>query len=148
MPPLTLNQAAKACRKSKSTLLEAISSGRMSASRNSRSQWQIDPSELFRVYPPTEHLPVPENRYQPPGTGSEPLQVLLANEQRERERERAVLLDQIADLKTDRDHWRNQATMLLTQQKPETKPLEPVPEPPKTGQPTGSRLYDKLFGRK
>jgi len=51
MPLLTLNQAAKACGKSKSALLNAIRGGRLSAKRDELNQWQIDPSELFRVYP-------------------------------------------------------------------------------------------------
>jgi len=36
------------------------------------------------------------------------------------------------------NHWRNQANMLLTHQ----------PEPAKAEQPTRSRLYEKLFGRR
>jgi len=63
----------------------------------------------------------------------------------ERERERSMLKEQI-DLLKDQvtrereqaDHWRNQATMLLTHQ----------PESPKTEQLTRSLLYDKLFGRR
>jgi hypothetical protein len=50
----------------------------------------------------------------------------------------ALLENMLDDIKGDRDHWRNQATMLLTHQ----------PETPKVEQPTRSRLYEKLFGRK
>jgi len=143
MPPLTLNQAAKACHKSKSAILEAIRSGRMSACKDEKNQWQIDPSELFRVYPPTEHLPPIQNHYQPvdlpPQNHPTTLQTLLENEKKERERERDYLLEQLADLKKDRDHWRNQATMLLTHQ-PEQK-VEQV-------EPKKSLLLEKLFGRK
>ncbi|MEI6067946.1 MAG: hypothetical protein WCP96_11425 [Methylococcaceae bacterium] len=109
----------------------------MSAKRDTKNQWQIDTAELFRVYPakpntthnehnttPTEHL-----------TTHAQLTQILEKEQLERERERALLLAQIDDLKTDRDQWRNQATMLLTHQ----------PEPER---PVKSRLYEKLFGRK
>ena len=49
-----------------------------------------------------------------------------------------LLKDQVAREREQADHWRNQATMLLTHQ----------PEPPKAEQPTRSRLYEKLFGRK
>jgi len=48
---LTLGQAAKECGKTKSTLFEAIRSGRLSAVRNGKNEWQIEPPELFRVYP-------------------------------------------------------------------------------------------------
>jgi hypothetical protein len=57
MPLLTLNQAAKAAKKSKSTLLDAINSGRLSAFKTHRNQWQIDPDDLFRAYPSTEQEP-------------------------------------------------------------------------------------------
>jgi hypothetical protein len=66
---------------------------------------------------------------------------LLKNEQRERERERSMLKEQIELLKAQvvreqeqADHWRNQATMLLTHQ----------PEPER---PVKSRLFEKLFGQ-
>ena len=47
----TLSQAAKACGKNKATILYAIKKGRLSATRNEREEWQIDPAELSRVYP-------------------------------------------------------------------------------------------------
>ena len=50
MKPLTLNKARKACKKSKSTILEAIRLGRLSATRDHQHQWQIDPDELLRLY--------------------------------------------------------------------------------------------------
>ncbi len=51
MPPLTLNQAAREAGKSKATILEAIRGGRLSASKDEQGRYQIDPAELFRVYP-------------------------------------------------------------------------------------------------
>lgn len=63
----TLGQAAKATGKSKPAILDAIKSGRISASRDDRNQWQIDPAELHRVYAPavqvneTEHKETPLN---------------------------------------------------------------------------------------
>lgn len=47
---LTLGQASKECGKSKSTLLNAIKKGRLSAERSQTGNWEIDPAELFRVY--------------------------------------------------------------------------------------------------
>ena len=49
-----------------------------------------------------------------------------------------LLKDQVAREQEQADHWRNQATMLLTHQ----------PETPKAEPPNRSRLYEKLFGRK
>ena len=51
MPPLSLREAATASGTSKSTILRAIQSGRMSAPRNDDGGYDIDPAELFRVYP-------------------------------------------------------------------------------------------------
>ena len=147
MPPFTLNQAAKACNKSKSAILEAIRAGRMSANKDDKNQWQIEPSELFRVYHPTEHLPgrlPPEqNHYQPVDLPHQnhPTTLLLEQIERERERERKQMQETIDDLRKrldDEAMERRRLTMLLTHQ----------PEPPKAEQPTRSRLYEKLFGRK
>lgn len=49
----TLGQAAKACGKSKPTILNAIKRGRLSACRDGVGNWSIDPAELSRVYPLT-----------------------------------------------------------------------------------------------
>ena len=50
---LTLGEAAKQVTASKSTLLRAIKSGRLSATKARGSDaWAIDPAELFRVFDP------------------------------------------------------------------------------------------------
>ena len=50
---LTLGEAEKEVGVTKSTISRAIKDGRMSANRNENGHYQIDPAELFRVYPPT-----------------------------------------------------------------------------------------------
>lgn len=50
MPKLTVSQAAALIGKSRSTLLRAIKSGRVSASRDADGSLWLDPSELVRVY--------------------------------------------------------------------------------------------------
>ena len=67
MPPLTLNQASREAERSKATLLEAIRNGRLSAPKDDLGRYQIDPAELFRVYPPTGRRPDAE-------TATDPLQ--------------------------------------------------------------------------
>lgn len=119
MPLLTLGQAAKETGKQKSTILEAIRAGRLSAKRDDKNQWQIDPAELFRVYDaqhPTERHETPPNTQ--PNTLETPAELsrMLLKEREERERERHLLEGTIEDLRTDRDHWRQQATALLTHQ--------------------------------
>lgn len=63
---LSLNQAAKEAGKSKKTLIEALKSGKMSADKVN-GRWEIDPSELFRVYPKDTGVePVAETVYHRP----------------------------------------------------------------------------------
>jgi excisionase family DNA binding protein len=49
---LTLRQASRQVMASKSTILRAIQSGRMSAHRQDDGSWRIDPAELFRCFDP------------------------------------------------------------------------------------------------
>lgn len=49
----TLSQAATATGKNKATVQRAIKSGKISALKNSSGAYEIDPSELHRVFPPT-----------------------------------------------------------------------------------------------
>lgn len=51
MNNLSATAAAKIAHKSKLDILNAIKSGDLSASKNARGHWQIDPSELNRVFP-------------------------------------------------------------------------------------------------
>jgi len=50
---MTLNEAAKSCRKAKGTVLKAIKEGRLSAPKDAQGRYEIDPSELHRVFPMT-----------------------------------------------------------------------------------------------
>lgn len=111
MEKLSLNKAAKEASVAKSTLLEALNSGRMSAGRNDKGHWQIDPSELFRVFPrtgPAEHVepkPTPSESLQKTAeNGALEVEVKMLREQIERmdverERERSQLTEQIEALR-------------------------------------------------
>lgn len=50
---MTLNEAAKSCGKAKGTVLKAIKEGRLSAPKDIDGRYEIDPSELHRVFPVT-----------------------------------------------------------------------------------------------
>jgi archaellum component FlaC len=52
MQYLTLGEAEDEVGVAKSTISRAIKAGRLSAARNEHGHYQIDPAELFRVYPP------------------------------------------------------------------------------------------------
>lgn len=51
MTMLSLREAAQLCGRGKSTIQAAIKEGKLSAGRNERGGYQIDPSELHRVFP-------------------------------------------------------------------------------------------------
>jgi len=129
----TLGEAAKATGKSKATISKAIKSGRISASKDATGTFRIDPSELHRVYPMavnSEHVETPENTTVPQGNTSD-IRELQARLEAAHER----LSDRdavIADLREDRDKWRQQATALLADQRPKE---------PSQG------LWKRLFGR-
>ncbi len=57
---LTLGQAAKETGKAKATISKAIKSGKISATKNDRGGYDIDPAELFRVYPANSNQTVNE----------------------------------------------------------------------------------------
>jgi len=120
----TLGEAAKATGKSKATISKAIKSGRISAKKGETGAYKIDPSELHRVYPPHTIEPrLPEQDETPKN-----LQINTDNLSRIKELE--LLLDasnqrlsdrdgQVTDLKEDRDKWRQQATALLEDKRPQ-----------------------------
>ena len=59
---LSLTKAAEEVGISRSALFKAIKNGRVSASKNSKGEFEIDPAELFRVYQPVNKVNV--NLYQ------------------------------------------------------------------------------------
>lgn len=114
----TLGEAAKATGKSKATISKAIKSGRVSARKDETGTFHIDPSELHRVYPPTASSEHKETHETTPektnidGTIRELQARLEAAHERLSDKEAVI-----ADLKEDRDRWRQQATTLLTDQR-------------------------------
>lgn len=51
MAKLTMGQAAREAGLSKTTIWRAVKSGKISATRNDDGDFEIDPAELFRVFP-------------------------------------------------------------------------------------------------
>jgi predicted RNase H-like nuclease (RuvC/YqgF family) len=155
----SLKEAAEACGRGKPAILKAIQKGRISANKNQLGEWEIDPSELHRVYKPivprsTHHGSTVE-RWETP---VEPLETEVLR------RENAFLREQTELLKDERHDLRRRLdeeaaerrksadeirrlTLLLTHQ-PEPKPeATPAAQPtPETTTDKG-RLWQKLFGR-
>jgi hypothetical protein len=115
----TLGEAAKATGKSKATISKAIKSGRISAKKDETGTFNIDPSELHRVYPPTvstERNETPVNasvKTENDGTIRELQARLEAAYERLSDRDGVI-----SDLREDRDKWCQQATTLLADQRP------------------------------
>jgi hypothetical protein len=104
----TAGTAAKAVGKTKSTITKAIASGKLSAIKNDNGAWEIDASELYRVYFPTplETVEIEQNdTLKEMGGNSKEIEAL--------ERLLKAAEEQIYDLKADRDEWRKQANQLL-----------------------------------
>jgi hypothetical protein len=94
---LSPGEAAKQVGRTRQSLMKAIRDGRLSATRDAEGRWQIDPAELFRVYPPAQPTPAADS-----AANTDSLQAQIA-----------LLKDVIEDLRQDRDRWREQATRLL-----------------------------------
>lgn len=100
---LTLNQAAKICSRSKSTLLDAIRAGRMSAPKDDRGRYNIDPAELHRAFPFQSQNRSPDRFPEPqpttPENQSEPTNPAL-------KREIELLREMLGKAEANADHWR------------------------------------------
>lgn len=103
MSSLSAREAGEQVGLSKQAILKAIHKGTLSAEKDGNGEWRIEPAELFRVYPP-------------PATaeGDRPTPEEVAGLRRENE----LLREQLADLKEDRDRWRETATRLLPAAQP------------------------------
>ena len=114
----TLNEAAKAVGKSKTTIHRAIKSGKISASKLDSGAYSIEPSELHRVFHIETEEHAKRNEKEQAENTSGTLHIQLEILEKEREREREQLQETIADLREDRDKWRQQATTLLEDRRP------------------------------
>ncbi len=145
----TLKEAAEAVGMTKPAIFKAIKRGTISAAKDGRGQWLIDPSELHRVYKPVNQE---DNRSmsslrEETGADAQRLRGEVARLQEEREREREQLQETIADLRrrldqseTERRETQGKLTALLTYQ--------PKSEPASTPEQQGKgRLWEKLFGK-
>lgn len=120
MATLTLGQAAKETSVSKATISKALKSGRLSYVSKSSAGYEIDPAELFRVFPPKRLETVETERLETP-------QEIVSSEADRREIQ--LLRQQLDETRADRDAWREQAQRLaLTDQRQPAVP-EDIREP-------------------
>lgn len=146
--PYTLKQAAEATGKSKPTILRAIQSNKVSATRDEVTNgWLIEPAELHRVYP-TVTEKVLRNTQMTHDVMPNELTALrreleirderLEALQQERQRERQDTQNTIDDLRKRLDREgeeRRKLTAILTDQRAQTM-ITPPPEASPAAAPT------------
>lgn len=129
---LTLNKASTAAKKGKSALLNAIKKGRLAAKKNELGEWEIDPAELFRLYPSE---PVQENRAKPEAIPQSNREAALEAALKAVTAERDRLIGDLAATRQEAQEWRLTIKALLPPPKAENAP---------TGKKTG--FWGRLFG--
>lgn len=139
---LTAGQAAKETGRSIPTITRAIKKGQLSAEKTDSGGYLIEASELYRVFPPvTRNDDVTPNMLgneTPNDTKVLQAEIHFLREkmeglEAERDRERRLLTEQLADIRQDRDHWREQAekvTRLLPPPEPVATPPQMAPHSP------------------
>ena len=152
MSKVSLNTAARLAGVSKSTISKAIKSGILSHSGLTTAGYQIDVSELARVYPAVlaNIKPVAIQSPEPIADASglvyenQLLKQRLEAAEEQQRRTDAVL----EDVREDRDRWRQQAAALLSDQRPHPVPQggryegeAAAPAPPAPG------FWSRLLGR-
>lgn len=126
----TLGTAAKATGKSRTSILRAIERGKISAEKNVHGEWDIEPSELHRVYPAKE---VGDGSGNSTDATSANTDLLIENKELAAKLEGADqrirdALDQVADLRLrldqsegERRRTQAQLTALLTDQRSDVR---------------------------
>ena len=130
---LTMGQAAKEAGVSKATLSRAIKSGKISANKNDNGGWDIDPAELFRVYPVTAATgsgngAMKRNATPAPAPDETPETAVsmarLETEVHGLKAQMELMREQLDDMKIQREKWQDQAQSaqrLLTDMRPERR---------------------------
>jgi hypothetical protein len=138
---LTLGEASKETEVQKSTLSKALKSGKLSYVEKTSAGYQIDPSELFRVYPRKPQSTVADTiaseRLDTPENNPDFIRLQVEVEQ---------LRERLAETQVQRDNWQTQA-MQLALPKPENTEPTPMPTPVQEGQGAKVGWFDKLLGR-
>jgi hypothetical protein len=61
----TIATAAAAVGRNKTAILRAIEAGKISVAKDENGEWQIDPAELHRIYPPLRSAAMRDNDMHP-----------------------------------------------------------------------------------
>ncbi|HEY1885393.1 MAG TPA: hypothetical protein VGG86_04975 [Roseiarcus sp.] len=106
----TLAEAAAACGLDKST----VRSGRISGTRDEGGVWHVEPVELHRVFPPAAQRTEGNTTATPRDAPADAAATAALKSERDAAADALVaeLRGVNADLRQDRDHWREQAQRL------------------------------------
>lgn len=126
---LSASEAAKQTGKSIPTITRAIKSGKISAEKTAAGGYLIEASELFRVFRPITKT----NEEHMESSGSDPQMSPSVLQDKVRNLEAAL-----ADAKTERDEWRDQAKRLAM--------ALPAPEAEASRRPTAG-FWGRLIGK-
>jgi hypothetical protein len=108
-----LATAAAAAGINKSTVLRHIKAGKVSATRDHNGGWQIYPAEFHRTFPPL----VTAGAEQPPQQRDATADAMVA-----------LLREQLADMRQQRDQWQNEAADWKRQAQNLLPPPQPAPQ--------------------
>ena len=61
----TIATAAAAVGRNKTAILRAIKAGKISVAKDENGEWQIDPADLHRIYPPLRSASMRDNDMHP-----------------------------------------------------------------------------------
>lgn len=125
----SLSEAAKATGKNKTTIQRAIKNGKISANKGDGGSYEIDPSELHRVFPPADAQHPKSNdtqqtKFAPDGSHLAHVLELeknlaIANERaRGLESQKDQMADTISDLRKRLDSSESRVTALLADNRP------------------------------
>lgn len=145
MPKFTLSQAAKETGKSKSLIHNAIKNGRLSAYKREDGIFEIDASELFRVFEKNVQEPPEEPIIR---TESERLERLLYEQKidslaQQLEREKEFNRELLLRLDSEAEE-RRKLTLLLTHQQEQFSSKSETVEVKKAGK-GENLLWKKIF---
>jgi putative ubiquitin-RnfH superfamily antitoxin RatB of RatAB toxin-antitoxin module len=127
---LTLGQAAEMCGWSKGAISKAIKSGKMSVHKKTKAGFQLDPSEVLRVFPKKRETSVNEQLETPSkhnGNSTLSAEVNALHQQiltteLERVREREQLTDRIESLQQMLADEKSERRQLTAQREKDTRP--------------------------
>jgi hypothetical protein len=131
---LTLTESSKETGLTRSAIFKAIKSGRLSANKNNKGEFLIDPAELFRVYKPVNKEMLPSEQ-------------LATHKETQETAELSMMKRLLAQVESERDDLRRRLDEESAERRKLMNILTHQPET-FTEQKMESKLFMKLFGRR